>query len=326
MKYFLPFALLASLFFVASCGDPAPGDCDPDLFDCTPIEPEPTCDPEKYDCTPKEQEKDKNKDQNPPQDCDPQDESCTPDETPEAFVWDGVSVPTKEQMRSAGVIFPDDPAFTFSEEWAVPRSTQDEDTYNRLAQDMHNVANAFRDEVMLHIPFLELHMRPNTAIEEWIIDNERSIINRQHESITEWWRTTFRENVDQIVSHEYFCVTGAFALKDAEHRTMMYRYDGDQFRVYKSEGWKFICLSTPYGGAWVERSRWKNSIGNTQYVDDYGAIFHRDQSDGSCDADSSWILEIAVRNGGNRNDPKIYSPTQAYTVGTPEYEYSVDCP
>lgn len=224
MRYLWP---LCALFLIA-CGDTdAPYDCDPEWFDCTPVEHDPTCDPEKYDCTPVD---------NKPA-CDPEQQDCTghtPQENP-GDTWDGTSVPSKAYMKQAGLIFPEDvnldelPQFTTTGTY-YPAIDETRIPYNELfSEKPRNSYIKDYEEARQHGPSLyEIFNNQGTSqgLQKWTSGDAPFGCGLKA--------------IDQI-GHIYY---------KGEIR------ENNTFEVKRyappTDSWDWICVETPYGAAWLE--------------------------------------------------------------------------
>lgn len=273
------FVAVAALLLAACGDDPSPGECDPTQFDCTPITPPSTC----IDDT--------------------TDENCEPT-TNEPPVY----VPTKDEMREAGVVFLGDEDFNGLSQTFVPETPagdEFQDFVNLLA-----VGNAnYADCVYLEDP------RPMFWLNcAWRGPGENPESPRAVEFFSDWMQH------DQWMGYRKAAMkSGSFCLPEWEWdrrdstnihylhaQSRLYEYDAGKLTIHSppvvDESW--MCIETPYGAGWLHLE------GSRSIEGDRSVKWREPRAERTCHPDLDWISFVSSSN--NRDIPAAI----AYTVGT----------
>lgn len=272
------FVAVAALLLAACGDDPSPGECDPTQFDCTPITPPSTC---MDDTT---------------------DENCEPT-TPEPPVY----VPTKDEMREAGVVFLGDEDFNgFSQTRELPSSQ------NPTGDELTDFTSLLFWADAHYMDCVD-RTNPNPNYRSKCVNRRALGTFGSKEFDSDW---ILHEN--GIGPLRAAMEAGSFCLMEVNEwstsgrdvpQARLYDYAAGQLTIHSppSVDRAWMCIETPYGAGWLYLE------GNRSIEGDRSVTLREPRAERTCHPDLDWIS--FTNWGAARSD---WSPPSAiaYTVGT----------
>lgn len=284
--------LFVGALFLAACGDDEtpPVECDPEHFDCTPIVTEPTCDPEKFDCTPAE---------------------TTPKE-PAIPAW----VPSKDELRAVGVLFPEDEGFG-SRSWTAPKESGVWGTDWFQSARLSGIFGFLYRDCMDD----EAHEHEDFGIgcfyQEPVLSGYASAVD--------YWNSwlgagDFKAYIELAKAAEYSCLVefdwNGLPWHEGPPELVatarLYQWADERATLHapptRSEAW--TCIETPYGAAWVEAEGAREAVAGDRSLQLAEPLARH-----TCHQTESWIAFTGT--GGDRVPPVAYTAGSRYDAFLP---------